>query len=326
MYFSDIKDIQRWMNESGRAAKPFLFAVNFELTEGFFISNPLFQKEVLFEVNGVGNIPANEGKLSSFQFESTPIPYELYKKKFDIVHSELRKGNSYLTNLTVKTPVSFSLSFDEIIRRSAAPYKLFVSGKFVCFSPERFVRIEGNRISTNPMKGTIDATLPDAEQTILNDFKETAEHHTIVDLLRNDLSLVAHNVRVNRFRYIDRIKTNKRDILQVSSEITGILNNEDNQGLGDIVIGMLPAGSVSGAPKDDATVRIIKDAEGEQRGYYTGVFGYYDGKVLDTAVLIRFIEKESDKYFFRSGGGITAYSDCRSEYDEIIKKVYLPIR
>lgn len=313
------------MNEGGRAAKPFLFAVNFELTEGFFVSDPLSQKEILFEVNGVGNISVSNEESIPFHFGCNPVTYESYKTKFDIVHSGLRKGNSYLTNLTVKTPVSFSLSFDEIIRRSAAPYKLLVPDRFVCFSPERFVRIEVNGISTNPMKGTIDATLPDAEQTILSDFKETAEHHTIVDLLRNDLSLVAHNVRVTRFRYTDRIETNRQDILQVSSEITGILNDKDNRGLGDIIIGMLPAGSVSGAPKD-ATVRIIKDAEGEPRGYYTGVFGYYDGEVLDTAVLIRFIEKEGDNYYFRSGGGITAYSDCRSEYEEITKKVYLPIR
>lgn len=87
---------------------------------------------------------------------------------------------------------------------------------------------------------------------------------------------------------------------------------------------MLPAGSISGAPKEE-TVRIIQQAEQEPRGFYTVVFGYYDGTVLDTAVLIRYIEKEGDKYYYRSGGGITAYSDCKSEYEEVIEKVYLPI-
>lgn len=325
MFYSEIKDIQSKMNEWGRSKKPFLFAVNFEMTEGFIIEDPLSQTEVLFEVNGVGNIPPVEVKeVTPSRFESKPLSYHDYKRKFNIVHGGLKRGDSYLVNLTARTPVSFDLQLNDIVKYSSVPYKLFVPDKFVCFSPERFVHIEGGRISTNPMKGTIDASIPDAESKILNDFKETAEHNTIVDLLRNDLSLFAENVRVDRFRYIDRIKTNKQDILQVSSEISGTLCHSYAGRLGNIIMGMLPAGSISGAPKEE-TVRIIQQAEQEPRGFYTGVFGYYDGTVLDTAVLIRYIEKEGDKYYYRSGGGITAYSDCKSEYEEVIEKVYLPI-
>lgn len=324
MLFYKTKEIQDRMNEYGKQKKPFLFALNFELTEGFFIDNPLTQSEVLFDVKGKGNIGTARRIQQPYLFDYSPLAYEEYKQKFDIVHHGLLRGDSYLTNLTVKTPVSFNLSFDEIVKYSNARYKLLLPDKFVCFSPERFVKIEGNTISTNPMKGTIDASLPNAEQIILNDFKETAEHNTIVDLLRNDLSIVADNVRVSRFRYVDRISTNKKDILQVSSEIIGTLKDNLSDNLGDIIFGMLPAGSISGAPKD-ATIRIIEEAEGDVRGYYTGVFGYYDGVELDTAVLIRFIEKDGDNYFFRSGGGITAYSDCISEYQEVISKIYLPI-
>lgn len=324
MLFFRTKEIQHKINEYGRQKKPFLFAVNFELTEGFFVDNPLEQTEVLFEVNGKGNIPSADALHLPVRFDYMPLTSEAYKQKFDIVHKGLLRGDSYLTNLTVKTPVSFDLSLLDVVKHSKASYKLFVSDKFVCFSPERFVKVEGKTISTNPMKGTIDASLPDAEQIILNDFKETAEHNTIVDLLRNDLSIVADNVRVSRFRYIDRIRTNKKDILQVSSEIIGTLKDNKCDKLGDVIFGMLPAGSISGAPKD-ATIRIIAEAESELRGYYTGIFGYYDGAVLDTAVLIRFIEKDGDNYFFRSGGGITAYSDCVSEYQEVISKIYLPI-
>lgn len=325
MLYSEIKCIQSKMNEYGRLKKSFLFAVNFELTEGFIIEDPLSQSEVLFEVNGIGNILPTEsssGDVSRFEYKT--IPYNDYKKKFDIVYDGLKEGNSYLTNLTVKTEVSSDLLLDDIIRRSSAPYKLYVPDRFICFSPERFVCIKGQKISTNPMKGTIDASVPDAENKILNDFKETAEHNTIVDLLRNDLSMFASNVRVEKYRYIDHIKTNKQDILQVSSEISGTLHYPYVERLGDVIMGMLPAGSVSGAPKEE-TVRIIEKAENEPRGFYTGVFGYYDGEVLDTAVLIRYIEKEVDKYYFRSGGGITAYSDCLREYEEVIEKVYLPI-
>lgn len=319
-----INEIRHKMNIYGREARPFFFAINFEQTEGLFIDNPLQQSDVLFQFCGKGNAPEQEviKKVSSFNY--IPIPYSEYKKKFDIVHKSLKEGYSYLTNLTIKTPVSFNLTLEDIFFQSNASYKVLYPNKFVCFSPERFVKIEGKTISTNPMKGTIDANIPDAEQIILNDYKETAEHNTIVDLLRNDLSIIADNVRVNRFRYIDRIRTNKNDILQVSSEITGTLREENYLNYGDIIFGMLPAGSISGAPKE-ATRRIIQDAEKEPRGYYTGVCGYYDGNELDSAVIIRYIENDDNQYHFRSGGGITAYSDCEEEYKEVLEKIYLPI-
>lgn len=324
MTTTDTNEIRHKMNIYGREGKPFFFAINFEQTEGLFIDNPLQQTDVLFQFCEKGNAPEQEviKKVSSFNY--IPIPYSEYKKKFDIVHKGLKEGYSYLTNLTIKTPVSFNLTLEDIFFQSNASYKVLYPNMFVCFSPERFVKIEGKTISTNPMKGTIDANIPDAEQIILNDYKETAEHNTIVDLLRNDLSIIADNVRVNRFRYIDRIRTNKNDILQVSSEITGTLREENYLNYGDIIFGMLPAGSISGAPKE-ATRRIIQDAEKEPRGYYTGVCGYYDGNELDSAVIIRYIENDDSQYYFRSGGGITAYSNCEEEYKEVLEKIYLPI-
>lgn len=324
MVTKKINDIQHMMNVSGKEKRPFLFAVNFELTEGFFLQNPLGQAEILFDVIGQGNSPVKKAIENDIQFSMNPLTYDAYKAKFDIVHQGLLRGYSYLTNLTIRTPISTNLSLRDIFVHSDAPYKLLLPGHFVCFSPERFVKISGDVISTNPMKGTIDASIPNAEQIILNDYKETAEHNTIVDLLRNDLSIVADNVKVSRFRYIDRIKTNRSDILQVSSEITGLLRNGYTDNLGDIIFGMLPAGSISGAPKS-ATLDIIREAESEARGYYTGIFGYYDGKELDTAVMIRFIEEKDGRYYFRSGGGITAYSECEIEYKEVLSKIYLPI-
>ena len=85
------------------------------------------------------------------------------------------------------------------------------------------------------MKGTIDATLPDAVQTLMNDGKEAAEHATIVDLIRNDLSIVASHVRVERYRYIDVLQTNRGPILQTSSEICGELPEDYKRQLGDIL-------------------------------------------------------------------------------------------
>jgi len=87
---------------------------------------------------------------------------------------------------------------------------------------------------------------------------------------------------------------------------------------------MLPAGSISGAPKKK-TIEIIREVEGYERGFYTGIFGYFDGKNLDSAVAIRFIEKQGEKLIFKSGGGITYQSDWEKEYEEMQKKVYVPI-
>ena len=172
------------------------------------------------------------------------------------------------------------------------------------------------------MKGTIDAGIPHAKEVLVQDKKEIAEHVTIVDLIRNDLSQVAANVTVTRFRYVDTLKTNGKILLQTSSEIKGKL--PEKYLLGDLFTALLPAGSVSGAPKEK-TIEIIRQAEREDRGYYTGVFGYFDGSMLDSGVMIRYIEKTGKKYFYRSGGGITTQSVVDSEYQEMIDKVYVPI-
>ena len=211
----------------------------------------------------------------------------------------------------------------EIFIVSRAPFKLWVDEKFTFYSPEKFVTINGDIIRSYPMKGTIDALVNNAEQIILNDEKEMAEHYTIVDLIRNDLSLVAKNVRVERFRYFDRINTNRKSLLQVSSEIAGDLEPDWNNNLGNIFASLLPAGSITGAPRKK-TMEIIEDAEVDARGYYTGIAGIFDGKNLDSAVMIRFVEYRNGQLFYHSGGGITINSDCEQEYQEMIEKVYVP--
>ena len=323
LFYTNPDIIRTKMNEYGKCKLPFLFGVNYEMTEGFFIGNPLGQQDICFQMNGIGNKKVYEIPYSEVDFDSYPISYKEYKGKFDIIYNGLHRGYSFLSNLTVKTPIETNLSLEDIFALNRAPYQLYIPQKFVCFSPERFVKIENGLISSNPMKGTIDAYIPNAEEVILNDFKETAEHNTIVDLIRNDLSIVASNVRVERFRYIDRIKAHGKEILQVSSEITGDLDRDYSNKLGDILFSLLPAGSICGAPKA-AIVGLIHSAEKEPRGYYTGVFGYYDGEKLDSAVFIRFIESDKGQMYFRSGGGITAYSKCEDEYKEVLDKIYLP--
>ena len=130
------------------------------------------------------------------------------------------------------------------------------------------------------------------------DAKEQAEHATIVDLIRNDLSLVATNVRVTNYRFVEEVKTYNKTLLQVSSKIEGRLGEDYESKLGDIIFSLLPAGSISGAPKKK-TVEIIKEVEQQARGYFTGVMGIFDGENFDSGVMIRYIEQINDKLVFR---------------------------
>lgn len=318
------KEFVSTLNDWGRKRKPFLFIVDFEMNHPLaFPLASIDPARIAFNINGISNSTAAISVIPAIS-ERKVIPFGEYQEKFRIVSDHLNYGDSYLTNLTTRTQVRLTHSLLDIFHASAAKYKLFFENRFVVFSPESFIRIENGRIFSFPMKGTIDSSVENAAAKILADQKELAEHVTIVDLIRNDLSQVARNVEVTRFRYIEEIRTKDKNLLQVSSEICGSLGEGFESTLGDILMSLLPAGSVSGAPKEK-TVQIIQAAEKEARGYYTGVFGYFDGQRLDSGVMIRYIEQDNGAFFYRSGGGITTQSSPEKEYQEIIDKVYVPV-
>src|SRR3989339_1155005 len=252
-----------------------------------------------------------------------PLSFENYRLKFEAVQEHIRSGNSYLLNLTQPTPIESPYTLYEIYSMAHAPYKLRVKEEFVCFSPEPFITIEDNTIHTYPMKGTIDASIPNAIETIINDPKEFAEHTMLVDLLRNDLGIVAKNIKVEKFRYITTIDTGEKKLHQVSSHISGTLEDNWREGAGELLKALLPAGSISGTPKRK-TVEIIEEIEGYERGYFTGVFGHFDGRNLYSAVAIRFIQNSDGNLIYKSGGGITADSICEGQYKEMLDKIYIP--
>ena len=280
--------------------------------------------ELLYAFPGHSNASDEKAKAVSLVWQSHPLTPEAYREKFEIVHRNMLAGNSYLANLTCRIPLDTNLSLHDIFLLSQARYRLWVKDTFVCFSPETFVRIQEGIISSYPMKGTISCNVPNAEQTLLNNVKEAAEHATIVDLIRNDLSRIADHVSVRRYRYVERLETCNGPILQTSSEIVGQLPGDYRRHLGDILMAQLPAGSITGAPKPK-TMAIISEAEGYDRGFYTGVAGICDRGQMDSCVLIRFIDKEDGRLFFKAGGGITAKSDWQKEYQEIKEKTYVPI-
>ena len=374
------------INRLASQDEPFLFVINYQGDKAFIrLLSDINPEECLFDFEGRGNLShvwkeTLKEEIPEVTWQITPPLYNDYERSFNIVKSNIMAGNSYLTNLPCRGPVSCNLPLEEIFHRAKGKYKLLLRRKrnqaedkahlkeepqnkdylkeeaqnkahlkeekieenltpFVCFSPETFVRIKGGRIYSYPMKGTLDASLPNAEKLLMEDQKEAAEHATIVDLIRNDLSRVAEDVRVDKYRYIDVLHTNKGDILQTSSEISGRLPEDYPHHLGEILDAQLPAGSITGAPKDK-TMQIIQEAEGYDRGFYTGIMGIYDQGELNSAVMIRFIEEEEvfpsktenrmnyeaiRKLYFKAGGGITSKSDCRKEYEEVIQKIYLPI-
>lgn len=318
--------ITSFISKLAVAKIPFIFIIDFACQKPVVLPvNQVNPSEILYDFNGFTNVSARDNRGGTeLTMKKYPVSIELYSIAFDYVREQQRIGNSYLTNLTFPTRIELQSSLRDLFHVSRAKYRLWYRNEFVVFSPETFITIRDTCISSFPMKGTIDASLPDAEERIRGNKKEMAEHVTIVDLIRNDLSMVASNVTVRDFRYIEEIKTNQKPLLQVSSEITGELFRDYRDKLGEILMRLLPAGSVTGAPKKK-TVAIIQQAENYERGFYTGICGYYDGAKLDSGVMIRFIERTGSAYVYKSGGGITMDSHMEHEYQEMIDKVYVPV-
>ncbi len=316
-------EIRELMNEYGKQGRAFVFLIDFHCTKPLIFLIEEIQDELLYDIPGFSNVVNGIPKKFIEKWITAPVTFTSFKTGFEQVMWHIHNGDTYLLNYTQPTQVETNLSIEEIFHSSSALYKIYLKDKFVCFSPEPFVRIENGKIYSFPMKGTIDADIENAEEIILNDSKEIAEHNTIVDLIRNDLSLVADNVTVEKFRYLTYIQTNNKNLWQVSSEISGVLPENYLSNIGDIIYKMLPAGSVSGAPKKK-TLEIISTAENYDRGFYTGIFGLFDGKNVDSCVLIRYLENQDGKLIYKSGGGITFLSDAKKEYAELLEKVYVP--
>lgn len=313
------------MNHLGASRSPFQFLISFS-GEHSLVIRPEEAAGMGFHLDmpGWGDSRKYNLEEKTVNLKKNPPDIRTYQKAYREVQKNIHYGNTFLLNLTFPTLIESNYSLEEIFLASMARFKLLLNDYLVVFSPERFVRIQGNTISSHPMKGTLDASVPGAYQELISDPKEEAEHNTIVDLIRNDLSIIARKVRVKRFKYIEKLKTDQGELLQMSSEITGVLPDNFRNSLGEMLFSLLPAGSICGAPKQK-TLDIIRRVEGYNRGFYTGIFGYFDGENMDTAVAIRYIEKDGEQLIFKSGGGITFLSDCEKEYHELIRKVYVPI-
>ena len=282
-------------NQLGKARQPFFFLIDFEQEKPLVMSiEEAAASGLFFEFDCKKNAKFPQ-PTAPFHFEMRPMRFARYEQGFSLVQQAIQLGNSYLLNLTYPTQIEMNYSLADIFAATSAKYKLYLPDQFVCFSPETFVRTQANKIYAYPMKGTI-----------------------------NDLALVSKHIEVTKYRYAELVQTHRGAIYQTSSEICGELAENWQAEIGTMLAKLLPAGSISGAPKVK-TVEVIQQAEQGKRGYYTGVFGYFDGENLDSAVAIRYIEQINGQFWFRSGGGITAKSQLKEEYQELLEKVYVPI-
>ena len=313
------------INQLAARRVPFLFIADFKCEHNHILPlDEIDPGQILYDINDSKNFEYKYQEKQDISIQAMPVIYEKYQQVFNKVQQEIASGNSYLLNLTFPTSIKCSADLKTIFYQSQAKYKLWFKDEFVVFSPEIFIKLEDGKISSYPMKGTIPTHIPDAKNILLSSQKELAEHVTIVDLIRNDMSIHAQNVEVERFRYVDEVKTNKNHLLQASSMISGQLKNNNLEHLGEVIYSLLPAGSISGAPKKK-TLEIIEQVENYNRGYYTGVVGIFDGNNFDSGVMIRFIENMGDHMVYKSGGGIHIMSNAKEEYLEMIDKIYVPV-
>ncbi len=360
MKFLDQSNAITLMNQLGSERTPFLFIASFDTCKNIVIPlNKIDPAKIAYDFHGkhqnivdfkeqyhFNNNPDYQNIPPIWQI--APPSFNDYQHAFSPLMTALQAKTSNLANLTFPTSVKCNLTLPEIFARTSAKYRLFLKDHFCAFSPETFVTIQDGVIATYPMKGTINAALPDAEKLLLESAKELDEHQTVAEEAVRDIALVAENAHIRQFRYVDRVERGDGTILQTSSIIEGTLPANFHEEIGDIIYRLLPAGSITGSPKQ-ITTEILELLETYDRGFYSGVAGIYDGQNLDSAVLIRYLEtvRNSDQsakveveqdpqitakdqetlfhYTFKSGGGITAMSQAESEYDELIEKIYLPI-
>ena len=188
-------------------------------------------------------------------------------------------------------------------------------------SPETLVRLQDGRLTTFPVAGSrprgADAEEDEAlEKDLLQDEKELSEHNMLVDLGRNDLGRISQfgSVEVTKYMMIHRYSK----IMHICSQVEGTIR-DDKDAL-DAVEAVLPAGTLSGAPKIRAC-EIIEELESMERGVYGGAIGYLDfAGNLDTCIAIRMAVKKDGKVYVQAGGGIVADSVPELEYEESANK------
>ena len=261
--------------------------------------------------------------------EVTPLfDQAAYCAMVERAKAHIREGDIFQIVLSNRLSAPFEgslLNTYRILRTlNPSPYMFYFSGTDVEVagaSPETLVKLEDGVLHTFPLAGTRPRGRTEEEDRaleadLLSDEKELAEHNMLVDLGRNDLGKISKfgSVQVEKLRSVERYS----HVMHIGSTVRGELRG-DRDGL-DAVEAVLPAGTLSGAPKIRAC-QLIGELENNKRGIYGGAIGYLDftGN-LDTCIAIRIAYKKNGTVFIRSGAGIVADSVPEKEYAECINK------
>lgn len=275
---------------------------------------------------------AEEGRLlepltASFDKEAYGAMVEQAKK-------HIYEGDIFQVVLSNKLSARFEGSifgaYRALKKANPSPYMFYFSGtgaEIAGASPETLVRLVGGKLTTYPLAGTrprgrTEAEDKKLESELLADEKELSEHNMLVDLGRNDLGKVCRfgSVIVEKYKRIEKFSC----VMHIGSEVSGKIR-EDKDAL-DALEAVLPAGTLSGAPKLRA-LEIINRLEGDRRGVYGGAFGYlsFTGD-MDTCIAIRLAYKKNGRVCVRSGAGIVADSVPSKEYEECANKAKAIVR
>ena len=268
----------------------------------------------------------NPGRLTG---EITPLfEKERYCAMVEQAKHHIREGDIFQIVLSNRLEAPFEgslLNTYRVLRTlNPSPYLFYFSSsdmEVAGASPETLVKLEDGVLHTFPLAGTRPRGKTEAEdlaleEDLLADPKELAEHNMLVDLGRNDIGKISRfgTVEVEKYHCIERFS----HVMHIGSTVRGELR-EDCDAL-DAVDAILPAGTLSGAPKIRAC-QLINDLENNKRGIYGGAIGYIDftGN-LDTCIAIRIAYQKNGKVFIRSGAGIVADSEPEKEYQECLNK------
>lgn len=251
-----------------------------------------------------------------------------YKKKVEITKNHIKEGNIFQLVLSNRIEADYEGSLFDTYRTlrtlNPSPYMFYFSSgdiEMAGASPETLVKVTNGEVRTFPLAGTRPRGKDDEEdkkleKELLADEKELSEHNMLVDLGRNDLGKICKygSVKVEKYMEIQRYS----HVMHIGSTVYGKIR--DDKDAVDAIEAVLPAGTLSGAPKIRAC-KIINKLENNKRGVYGGAIGYLDfSGNMDTCIAIRLAFKKNGKVFIRSGAGIVADSVPENEFKECINK------
>lgn len=322
------------LNEALEIVESELKKGNFVIPAITYESNQLLKKEDASFIIGVFDQLADKKAfgtdhtdyhLSSLAFIDTR---EVIENDIERIREYILDGHTYQVNYTTRLKGTFAgdghTLFLQLMAKKNGDYAFYIehgSEKIISCSPELFFQRDGQRVRTRPMKGTskrYDDPVRDEEsyQFLRHSKKDRAENVMIVDLLRNDLSKIAArgSVHCPELFTIEKYAT----VYQMTSTVEAELKPEIS--LNDVMDGLFPCGSITGAPKL-STMEIIESLESTPRGYYCGTIGLMlspDKWVFNVPIRTLYVEGESAVY--GAGAGITYDSNPSEEYDEIVAK------